>query len=142
MKPGVKTTEFWLTLVGIITSAVLAANVFPSDSPWTIAMTAIVTVLGMLGYTKLRTDAKVNANGTEVFPMVQTDNLEVNAGLNDAGQLEGDATYHAGDLGITLQKGRDGQVVGGIVKTADGGQEYFAGVDAEGNIKLNVKLPL
>lgn len=67
MKPGIKTSEFWLTLVmHIVAIVTLIASAFGGDE--VLAVTAIIAeVLGQLGYTASRTKAKTGetSSGTD-----------------------------------------------------------------------------
>lgn len=58
LKPGWKTTEFWLTVLSLIVSVLLIADVFPIDSVWGRIIGAIGVVLSSLGYTIVRSGAK------------------------------------------------------------------------------------
>lgn len=57
MKPGYKTTEFYLTLVTILVGTALSTGFIPVGLPGTIAGT-ILTVLAALGYTYYRGELK------------------------------------------------------------------------------------
>lgn len=57
MKPGVKTTEFWLTLVAVVGASVVAT--MPQDNPWVQAGAALVAALSSMGYSKHRADLKM-----------------------------------------------------------------------------------
>jgi 1,4-dihydroxy-2-naphthoate octaprenyltransferase len=53
-KPGVKTTEFWLTALVTVAGLVVAAGIFPSDSPWVKVAGLVVSAGAALGYTAVR----------------------------------------------------------------------------------------
>ena len=58
VKPGYKTTEFWLALAAQITGAVLASGI-ASESSLTMRVAGLVAmVLSGLGYTAARATAK------------------------------------------------------------------------------------
>lgn len=50
MKPGFKTTEFWLTLSLIITTAVTQSDLFTKESPIYGLLVAIAAGLAAAGY--------------------------------------------------------------------------------------------
>lgn len=58
MKPGWKTTEFWLSLAAMLVGAVVASGVVPEAGPWSQVVGIIAGVLGALGYTVSRGFAK------------------------------------------------------------------------------------
>jgi hypothetical protein len=60
VKPGYKTTEFWLSLLAILVGAVIASGVISPDGTGTAAkiVGGLVTLLGALGYTVQRTTLK------------------------------------------------------------------------------------
>jgi hypothetical protein len=58
VKPGYKTTEFWLTLATTAVGALLASGVIEAGSAWDKAIGVVVSVLGALGYTVARGMAK------------------------------------------------------------------------------------
>lgn len=55
---GYKTTEFWLTLLAVVVSAVVAVGVVPTESPWGKALAVVGAVLASLGYTVARSSLK------------------------------------------------------------------------------------
>ncbi len=60
VKPGYKTTEFWLSAVATIVGLVLASGIVPSNGPW-VQVTGLITgVLGALGYTVSRGNVKAS----------------------------------------------------------------------------------
>jgi hypothetical protein len=61
-KPGVKTTEFWLTAIVTIAGLVVASGVFPSESPWVKVAGLVVSAGAALGYTAVRGGVKKAAN--------------------------------------------------------------------------------
>jgi hypothetical protein len=61
MKPGYKTTEFWLSLAAMIVGAALASGVFETDSGGDRILGLAATVLASLGYTVSRGIAKKGA---------------------------------------------------------------------------------
>lgn len=61
MKPGIKTTEFWLTLAAVLLNAVLSSGVI-ADLPDAVRIvTLCLTVLGALGYAAARAVTKKGA---------------------------------------------------------------------------------
>ena len=58
VKPGFKTSEFWLTLAAVAVGAVFASGAFGEDSPVLQTAGIAATVLGALGYTVSRGMAK------------------------------------------------------------------------------------
>jgi len=65
MKPGYKTTEFWLSAAATIVGLVVTSGVLPEqpDNVWVRLVGGVVAVLAALGYTAAR--AKVKAAGEE-----------------------------------------------------------------------------
>lgn len=64
VKPGWKTTEFWLHLAATVVGAVLASGLLPSSSKMMQACGLAATVLSVLGYSVNRTIVK---NAAQVF---------------------------------------------------------------------------
>jgi len=58
VKPGYKTTEFWLTTVATIVGLVMASDIIPSDGIWPKITGLVVALLSSLGYTVSRGVAK------------------------------------------------------------------------------------
>ena len=58
MKPGWRTTEFWLSLVASILGFAIASGVIPADSMWEKMVALLVSVLATLGYQVTRTSLK------------------------------------------------------------------------------------
>ena len=60
VKPGYKTTEFWLSLLAMLTGAVIASGIVdPAGSTMTAKIVGgIMSLLGALGYTVQRTSLK------------------------------------------------------------------------------------
>jgi hypothetical protein len=54
MKPGYKTTEFWLSLAAVAAGAVVASGVIPAESVWERVIGLVVSALAALGYTGAR----------------------------------------------------------------------------------------
>lgn len=62
VKPGYKTTEFWLSSAATLVGLVLASGAIPSDGPW-VQVTGLITgILGALGYTVSRGNVKAAAS--------------------------------------------------------------------------------
>jgi len=60
IKPGPKTTEFWLSVVAVVISSLLASGVFHSETTLQI-IGAVSAALTALGYTAARTVVKSTA---------------------------------------------------------------------------------
>ena len=54
LKPGYKTTEFWLAAAACLVGAVVASGVVPAESAGERILALIVSVLAALGYTGSR----------------------------------------------------------------------------------------
>jgi hypothetical protein len=63
VKPGYKTTEFWLTLVAVVLSAVASSGLLAEGSTWVKVVGVALAVLATLGYTASRAVVK-KGNGT------------------------------------------------------------------------------
>lgn len=57
-KPGIKTTEFWLSSVAAICGVLMTGGFFADDSVVVRVAGAVATVLASLGYTWSRTVTK------------------------------------------------------------------------------------
>lgn len=57
MKSGVKTSEFWVAILGAILAALLKANVLPGDFPHE-AFLVLAAYVVSRGLAKLRAEAK------------------------------------------------------------------------------------
>lgn len=62
LKPGWKTTEFWLNVVAQVAGALMIAGVFPEGSVPHEILGVIIMALGNLGYGISRGLAKANPN--------------------------------------------------------------------------------
>lgn len=60
VKPGWKTTEFWLATFASIMGAVVASGIVPETGPYSQVVGIIVTVLASLGYSVSRANVKAN----------------------------------------------------------------------------------
>lgn len=58
VKPGYKTTEFWLKIAAIALTAMFASGVIPTAGTAANVAAIAATMLGALGYTVSRTFAK------------------------------------------------------------------------------------
>ncbi len=58
MKPGYKTTEFWLTVAASIVGLVLASGIFPAEGEIVKIVGLAAMVLASLGYSQSRGQAK------------------------------------------------------------------------------------
>lgn len=59
VKPGYKTTEFWLTAFATLVGLALASDVIPTDGPWAKIVGLAAAVLSSMGYTVSRAKTKV-----------------------------------------------------------------------------------
>ncbi len=58
MKPGFKTTEFWLAAVATIVGGVVASGIIPTEGPWEQVIGLVSAALVALGYTGARLTLK------------------------------------------------------------------------------------
>ncbi len=58
MKPGYKTTEFWLSLIATALSFLLAADILPTTGPIANAIGMLAMALTAMGYTVSRAVVK------------------------------------------------------------------------------------
>lgn len=58
MKPGYKTTEFWLALCAVLLGAVIGTGIVPTDGPWVQVVAVAETALIAMGYTGARLTLK------------------------------------------------------------------------------------
>ena len=58
MKPGYKTTEFWLAAVTSVVGLLMASDVFPTESGGEKVLGILASVLASLGYSVSRGIAK------------------------------------------------------------------------------------
>lgn len=58
LKPGIKTTEFWVSLIAAVIPPLMAANVFP-ESTVAVVMGVLSPVLAAFGYSLSRGIAKI-----------------------------------------------------------------------------------
>lgn len=58
VKPGYKTSEFWLSLVSVLAGAIAASGAFPDESGVMRVVGLITAALGAMGYSASRTFAK------------------------------------------------------------------------------------
>jgi hypothetical protein len=61
VKPGYKTTEFWLSTAAVVLGVVVASGIVPSGGAWDQAVGLIVAALAALGYTGSRVSLKKEA---------------------------------------------------------------------------------
>lgn len=62
VKPGWRTSEFWLKLAAIVLSALFASGVIPSTGPAATVAVIAATMLGALGYAVVRGNVKAAAS--------------------------------------------------------------------------------
>ena len=60
MKPGYKTTEFWLSMIAVALGAVQASGLIPGESAWGQMLGTAVVAQVSLGYTGARLNLKKN----------------------------------------------------------------------------------
>lgn len=58
VKPGWKTTEFWLSCLAFVLGAIAASGAIPESSQWVQIMGMATTVLASMGYSSSRGKAK------------------------------------------------------------------------------------
>jgi len=58
LKPGIQTSEFWISAVAVIMPLILSLNVIPHQTEVMNAVYAICTLLAALGFTAARTILK------------------------------------------------------------------------------------
>lgn len=61
MKPGYKTTEFWLTVAAQVVGLLAASGALAPDSPWARIVGLAVSALTAMGYTYSRGVAKAGS---------------------------------------------------------------------------------
>lgn len=61
VKPGFKTTEFWLSLVVTVCGLLTASGVIPTGSVWAQGIGMVMAGVTALGYTGSRMNVKANA---------------------------------------------------------------------------------
>jgi membrane protein implicated in regulation of membrane protease activity len=62
--PGWKTTEFWLTLIATIAPLVLASGLLTQFPLWTKIVSVLVSALSAYGYTRTRSEYKLQRQET------------------------------------------------------------------------------
>ena len=58
VKPGFKTTEFWLSAAATLVGLAIASGIVPTSGTWPQIVGLVTGVLGALGYTVSRTAVK------------------------------------------------------------------------------------
>ena len=58
VKPGYKTTEFWLSAAATVVGLAIASGIVPTSGTWPQIVGLVTGVLGALGYTVSRTAVK------------------------------------------------------------------------------------
>ena len=58
VKPGYKTTEFWLTLGATFVGLAIASGIVPDTGMWPKIVALVVSVFAAMGYTVSRTNVK------------------------------------------------------------------------------------
>lgn len=67
VKPGIKTTEFWLALIAQIIGGLMAAGVFSDESVWARILGVASVVLASMGYSGARGKAKAAGSGPSLL---------------------------------------------------------------------------
>lgn len=80
MTPGYKTTEFWLTLLAHLMSALVLCDVVAPGSPWAKVVAVVTMMLSALGYGVSRAMVKKSA-ATPLEGRVMTTLVEENPGV-------------------------------------------------------------
>jgi hypothetical protein len=58
MKPGFKTTEFWLSTIAIILGVLMTSGAITAGSPWDKGIGLVVAALASMGYSASRANVK------------------------------------------------------------------------------------
>jgi hypothetical protein len=58
VKPGYRTTEFWLSAVAVLLGLAVASGIIPAGSSWDQAVGLVVAALAAMGYTGARAGIK------------------------------------------------------------------------------------
>jgi hypothetical protein len=58
VKPGYKTTEFWLSFAAVMVGAVQASGLIPNEGAWNQILGLVVSALVAMGYTGARIAVK------------------------------------------------------------------------------------
>ena len=58
VKPGYKTTEFWLSTAATLVGLAIASGIVPTTGTWPQVVGLVTGVLGAMGYTVSRTTVK------------------------------------------------------------------------------------
>lgn len=61
VKPGFKTTEFWLSLIVTVATLAIASGTIPTDNPYVQIASAIAAALSQAGYSFSRASTKNGA---------------------------------------------------------------------------------
>jgi hypothetical protein len=61
LKPGYKTSEFWMSLFAVAIGAIQASGVVPMEGPWGQILGTATAALVALGYTGARLSMKKNS---------------------------------------------------------------------------------
>jgi len=61
IKPGYKTTEFWLSTAATLVGLAVGSGAIPSTAPWGQIVGLITALLGSMGYTVSRAQVKAAA---------------------------------------------------------------------------------
>lgn len=58
LKAGYKTTEFWMSLMAVVSAVAVGVGLVPTEGPWAKAVGLLAGVLTAYGYTYARAKAK------------------------------------------------------------------------------------
>ena len=62
IKPGYKTTEFWLALGAAALGAIIAPGIVPTEGPWVQGAAVVEMALVAMGYTGARMNIKAKVS--------------------------------------------------------------------------------
>lgn len=65
MKPGYKTTEFWLSIAAFVLGAVMSSGAITEGSAAERAVGGVIAILATMGYTASRTTTKKQVPPTD-----------------------------------------------------------------------------
>lgn len=89
MKPGFKTTEFYLSLAAMILGAVAASGLIPADGPWLQILGLATSMLAGLGYTGQRMVIKSGERRAKASETAAESYAKAAALVKDAGPTDG-----------------------------------------------------
>lgn len=83
-RSGIKTTEFWLSLIAVIVGALLSSGMFKETTITTQVLGIASTVLGALGYVATRSGVKKAIINTPFSAKIEGGNSKIEKGDNNA----------------------------------------------------------